>query len=105
MLAIGPQTFFVMTVALVHSIALVPSARYAARPPPAPAARLRRGRRADARTRARRGRQVAVVAKFKNGQPAGIEAKYVMKSTSQWDRFMRFMQRYAEDNNLGFNKS
>ena len=45
------------------------------------------------------------MAKFKNGQPAGIEAKYVMKSTSQWDRFMRFMQRYAEDNNLGFNKS
>lgn len=49
--------------------------------------------------------QVDVVAKFKNGQPAGIEAKYVMKSTTQWDRFMRFMQRYAADNNLGFNKS
>lgn len=48
---------------------------------------------------------VDVVAKFKNGQPAGIEAKYIMKSSSQWDRFMRFMQRYAEDNNLGFNKS
>ena len=49
--------------------------------------------------------KVDVVAKFRNGQPAGIEATYVMKSSSQWDRFMRFMQRYAEDNNLGFNKS
>jgi photosystem II 13kDa protein len=46
-----------------------------------------------------------VKAKFINGQPAGLEAIYVMKSVDEWDRFMRFMQRYAEENGLGFNKS
>jgi photosystem II protein len=44
-------------------------------------------------------------AKFVNGKPARIEAKYVMRSTLEWDRFMRFMERYAEDANLGFTKS
>mmetsp|Transcript_24458 Transcript_24458/g.77298 ORF Transcript_24458/g.77298 Transcript_24458/m.77298 type:complete len:176 (+) Transcript_24458:249-776(+) len=48
---------------------------------------------------------VDVNAKFVNGQPAGIEARYVMKSSFEWDRFMRFMERYAEDNELGFSKS
>jgi photosystem II protein len=46
-----------------------------------------------------------VKAKFINGQPAAIEAVYVMKSTSEWDRFMRFMERYAEEHDLGFSKS
>jgi len=46
-----------------------------------------------------------VNAKFINGQPAGIEAIYIMRSAYDWDRFMRFMQRYAEANNLGFNKA
>ena len=46
-----------------------------------------------------------VNAKFVNGEPVGIEAKYVMKSKAEWDRFMRFMQRYAEANGLGLNKS
>ena len=46
-----------------------------------------------------------VQAKFVNGKPARIEAKYVMRSTLEWDRFMRFMERYAEDANLGFTKS
>jgi photosystem II protein len=46
-----------------------------------------------------------VKAKFVNGQPEAIEAIYVMKSTQEWDRFMRFMNRYAEENGLGFNKS
>lgn len=46
-----------------------------------------------------------VKAKFINGEPVGIEAKYVMKSAGEWDRFMRFMQRYAEKNGLGLNKS
>ena len=36
------------------------------------------------------------------GEPAGIEAIYVMKSVEDWDRFMRFMNRYAEQNGLGF---
>lgn len=28
------------------------------------------------------------------GKPSSIECKYVMKSTYDWDRFMRFMERY-----------
>ena len=46
-----------------------------------------------------------VNAKFVNGEPAGIEAIYVMKSVQAWDRFMRFMERYAKENGLGFTKS
>ncbi len=45
---------------------------------------------------------VDVNAKFLNGKPQGIEATYVMKTTEDWNRFMRFMERYAEDNGLGF---
>jgi len=47
---------------------------------------------------------VDVNAKFINGKPSGIEARYVMKTESEWNRFMRFMERYAEDNGLGFSK-
>jgi photosystem II 13kDa protein len=46
-----------------------------------------------------------VKAKFINGQPEALEALYVMKSVAEWDRFIRFMERYAEENDLGFNKS
>mmetsp|Transcript_10003 Transcript_10003/g.11655 ORF Transcript_10003/g.11655 Transcript_10003/m.11655 type:complete len:157 (+) Transcript_10003:61-531(+) len=46
-----------------------------------------------------------VSANFINGKPAGIQAKYVMRDAYEWDRFMRFMERYAEDNELGFNKN
>jgi len=46
-----------------------------------------------------------VKAKFVNGKPEVIEAVYVIKSVEQWDRFMRFMERYAEENGLGFSKS
>ena len=28
-----------------------------------------------------------------------------MKSSGEWDRFMRFMERYAADQGLGFTKS
>lgn len=45
-----------------------------------------------------------VKAKFINGQPAALEALYIMKSVDEWDRFMRFMERYAEENELGFSK-
>ena len=48
---------------------------------------------------------VDVQAKFVNGKPSSIEVKYVMRSTFEWDRFMRFMERYAEDQGLGFQKS
>lgn len=46
-----------------------------------------------------------VKGKFLDGRPAGIEALFVMKSEAEWDRFMRFMNRYAEQNGLGFTKS
>lgn len=46
-----------------------------------------------------------VNAKFVNGKPTAIEAVYVMKTQQQWERFMRFMERYAETNGLQFAKS
>lgn len=46
-----------------------------------------------------------VKGKFLNGEPSGIEALFVMKSEAEWERFMRFMNRYAEQNGLGFTKS
>lgn len=47
---------------------------------------------------------VDVSAKFVNGKPDRIEAKYFMRSEFEWNRFLRFMERYAEDNELGFAK-
>lgn len=47
---------------------------------------------------------VDVNAKFVNGKPAGIEAKYIMRNPREWDRFMRFMERYADANGLSFVK-
>ncbi|MEI2581906.1 photosystem II reaction center protein Psb28 [Scytonema sp. PRP1] len=46
-----------------------------------------------------------VKGKFINGKPEALEAVYVMRSKDEWERFMRFMQRYAEDNGLEFSKS
>lgn len=46
-----------------------------------------------------------VKAKFVNGQPTTLEAIYLMKSQEDWDRFMRFMERYAQENGLGFTKA
>lgn len=46
-----------------------------------------------------------VNAKFINGKPTSIEAFIVMKNAEEWDRFIRFMDRYAESNDLGFQKS
>jgi len=43
-----------------------------------------------------------VKAKFLNGKPTAIEARYQMRSTFEWDRFVRFMDRYAESAGLGF---
>jgi photosystem II protein len=45
-----------------------------------------------------------VKAKFVNGKPQIIEAKLNLKSSFEWDRFIRFMDKYSEDNNLGFEK-
>ncbi|KAI5082975.1 hypothetical protein GOP47_0002718 [Adiantum capillus-veneris] len=47
---------------------------------------------------------VDVSAKFVNGKPSRIEARYIMRTLKDWDRFMRFMERYAEANGLGFVK-
>ncbi|XP_027365713.1 photosystem II reaction center PSB28 protein, chloroplastic [Abrus precatorius] len=47
---------------------------------------------------------VDVSAKFVNGKPSRIEAKYVMRSPREWDRFMRFMERYSNANGLQFIK-
>lgn len=48
---------------------------------------------------------VDVQAKFINGKPSKIEAKHIMRSSADWNRFMRFMEKYAESNGLGFNKA
>jgi hypothetical protein len=34
-----------------------------------------------------------------------IEARHIMRSGEEWDRFMRFMERYAEEMGLGFSKA
>jgi photosystem II protein len=46
-----------------------------------------------------------VKAKFINGRPAALEAYYLMKSPEEWDRFIRFMEPYAKEHDLGFSKS
>ena len=46
-----------------------------------------------------------VNAKFVNGKPTAIEASYVMKTGDEWDRFIRFMDRYAESHGLGLDQS
>lgn len=46
-----------------------------------------------------------VNAKFVNGVPEALEAVYVMKSPAEWDRFIRFMERYGAENGLGLTQS
>lgn len=43
-----------------------------------------------------------VNARFVNGKPAALEATYTWKTTADFERFMRFAQRYAESHDLGF---
>ena len=40
--------------------------------------------------------------KFVNGKADAIEATYVIKTLDQWNRFMRFMERYAKEQGLDF---
>jgi photosystem II protein len=47
----------------------------------------------------------SVNASFINGKPQAIESTLVMTSPEEWDRFMRFMERYGEANGLGFTKA
>lgn len=46
-----------------------------------------------------------VKGRFVNGKPEALEAVYLIKSEDDWNRFMRFMERYAEEHGLGFNQS
>ncbi|MGB3641140.1 MAG: photosystem II reaction center protein Psb28 [Rivularia sp. (in: cyanobacteria)] len=46
-----------------------------------------------------------VKGKFINGKAEALEAIYLMKSAEEWERFMRFMERYAKENELGLDKS
>ncbi|MEG3438852.1 photosystem II reaction center protein Psb28 [Pannus brasiliensis CCIBt3594] len=46
-----------------------------------------------------------VKGKFINGRAKAIEATVNLNSPAEWDRFMRFMERYASENGLGFTKS
>ena len=46
-----------------------------------------------------------VKGKFVNGKPDALEVFYIMKSEDEWERFLRFMQRYAEDHGMDLNKS
>ena len=43
-----------------------------------------------------------VKARFVNGKASALEATYTWKSTDDFERFMRFAQRYAESHELGF---
>lgn len=46
-----------------------------------------------------------VKGKFVNGKPEALEVLHLMRTEDEWDRFMRFMERYAKDHGLEFNKS
>lgn len=43
-----------------------------------------------------------ITAKFIQGKPKLIQATYIIKNAEAWDRFMRFMERYAAENQLTF---
>lgn len=42
-----------------------------------------------------------VKGKFINGEARGIEAVLIMKSVDEFERFVRFMNKYAEEHGLG----
>ena len=42
---------------------------------------------------------------FVNGKASDIKATHLMRTQEEWDRFMRFMERYAKDYGLEFSKS
>ena len=43
-----------------------------------------------------------VKARFVNGKASAIEATYTWKNNDDFERFMRFAQRYADSHELGF---
>ena len=46
-----------------------------------------------------------VKGKFVNGEARAIEAVLIMKSEAEFDRFVRFMNKYAEEHGLGLDKN
>jgi len=46
-----------------------------------------------------------VKARFVNGKASAIEATYTWKSEVDFDRFMRFAQRYADAHELGYSQN
>jgi photosystem II protein len=46
-----------------------------------------------------------VKARFVNGRASAIEATYTWKTLEDFERFMRFAQRYAESHDLGYSGS
>jgi photosystem II protein len=46
-----------------------------------------------------------VKGKFYDGKARVIEATLRMRSPAEWDRFMRFMERYGKENGLEFTKA
>lgn len=42
----------------------------------------------------------SVNAKFLNGEATGIEAEYKMRGEAEFQRFLRFMERFAAENGL-----
>ena len=46
-----------------------------------------------------------VKGRFVNGKASALEATYTWKSEADFERFMRFAERYAEGHELGFNPS
>jgi len=43
-----------------------------------------------------------VKARFVNGKASALEATYTWKTPADFERFMRFAQRYADSHGLGF---
>ena len=43
--------------------------------------------------------------KFVNGKPSALEATYTWKSEQDFERFMRFAQRYADSSGLGYSQN
>jgi photosystem II protein len=46
-----------------------------------------------------------VSAKYINGKLTRVEAVYKMNGEYEWERFMRFMHRYAEANGMGLTRA
>ncbi len=45
-----------------------------------------------------------IKARFLNGMPSALEATYTWKSEADFQRFMRFAERFAKKNGLGYSQ-